>query len=153
MRSELFYTTFQYFKNVYEGLSREHYTMLMNFENALTLSDGGPYHIETSSLICKANKSPSFYTIGTSVMKALRSFFCSPICNASKMLWKHINLFHATRGPSIKYVCKIFRETNISNRLIRTRTSAYQRVENVSFLENCAYVLNGWPQVSLCIPL
>ena len=30
-----FYTIFQYLRNVYEGLSREHYAMPMNFENAL----------------------------------------------------------------------------------------------------------------------
>ena len=37
-----------------------------------------------------------------------------------------------SKGPSIKYVRKIFRKTNISNSLIRT----------VSFSENFAYVLN-----------
>ena len=36
-------------------------------------------------------------------------------------------------GPSIKYVRKIFRKTNISNPLIRT--------QNVSFSENFAYAL------------
>ena len=54
-----FYTIFQYFKNVYEGLSREHYIMLMNF-------------------------------------KYILNFICGLICNASKMLWKHMNPFHAT---------------------------------------------------------
>ena len=49
------------------------------------------------------------------------------------------------KGPSIKYVRKIFQKTNISNPLIRTRTREYQRVRNVSFSENFAYVLNGWP--------
>ena len=47
------------------------------------------------------------------------------------------------QGPSIKYVDKIFRKTNISNPLIRTRTCAYQGVANVSFSGNFAYVLNG----------
>ena len=49
------------------------------------------------------------------------------------------------KGSSIKYVRKIFRKTNISNPLIHTRTCAYQRVRNVSFSENFAYILNGWP--------
>ena len=48
------------------------------------------------------------------------------------------------RGSSIKYVPKIFRKTNISNPLIRTRTCAYQRFRNVSFSENSVYVLNEW---------
>ena len=30
--------------------------------------DGGPYHIETSPLICSANQWTDFYMIGTSVM-------------------------------------------------------------------------------------
>ena len=49
-------------------------------------------------------------------------------------------------GPSIKYVRKIFRKTNISNppSLICTRTCASQEVKNVSFSENFAYVPNGW---------
>ena len=33
--------------------------------------DRGPYHIETSALICSANHWTSFYMIGTSVMKKL----------------------------------------------------------------------------------
>ena len=32
---------------------------------------GNPYHVETSSLICKANQRNGFYMIGTSVMKEL----------------------------------------------------------------------------------
>ena len=40
---------------------------------------------------------------------------------------------------------KIFRETNISNPLIRTRTCVYQGVRNVSFSENFVYIPNGWP--------
>ena len=42
------------------------------------------------------------------------------------------------KGPSIKYVRKIFQKTNIS--------CAYQGVRNASFSENFAYVLNGWSQ-------
>ena len=41
-----------------------------------------------------------------------------------------------------------FPKTNISNLLIHTRTCAYQGVRNVSFSEDFAYVLNGWPQNS-----
>ena len=48
-------------------------------------------------------------------------------------------------GSTIKYVCKIFRKTNISNVLIPTRTCAYRGVRNLSFSKNFAYVLNGWP--------
>ena len=42
-----------------------------------------------------------------------------------------------SRGPSIKFVHKIFQKTNISNPPIRT-----QGVRNVSFSENFAYVLD-----------
>ena len=37
----------------------------------LTLHDGGPYHIETSPLICSTNQRSGSYMIGTSVMKEL----------------------------------------------------------------------------------
>ena len=56
-----------------------------------------------------------------------------------------ITLRNRSKGPSIKYVYKIFRRTNISNPLMRTRMRAYQGVRNVSFSANFAYVLNGWP--------
>ena len=36
-----------------------------------------------------------------------------------------------------------FRKTNISNPLIRRRTSAYQGVRNMTFSENLVYVLHG----------
>ena len=36
---------------------------------------------------------------------------------------------------------------NIANPLIRTLTCAYQGVRNVSFPENFAYVLDGWPRI------
>ena len=58
---------------------------------------------------------------------------------------EHINQCKCIKGPSIKYVRKIFRKNNISNPLIRTRTCAYQWVRNVIFSENFAHVLNGWP--------
>ena len=44
----------------------------------------------------------------------------------------------------IYYVRKIFQKTNISYPLIRICTCAYQRVRNVSFSENFAYVLHEW---------
>ena len=40
-------------------------------ETGLTFKDGGPYHVETSLLICSANQWSGFYMIGTSVMKEL----------------------------------------------------------------------------------
>ena len=52
-------------------------------------------------------------------------------------------LTNDSKGLSIKCARKIFRKTNISNPLIRTRTCAYQDVRNVSFSENFTYVLNG----------
>ena len=36
--------------------------------------DGGPYHVETSQLICRANQRPGFYMMGTSVTKELIKF-------------------------------------------------------------------------------
>ena len=33
--------------------------------------DGGPYHLETSPLICRANQWTGFYMPGTSIMKEL----------------------------------------------------------------------------------
>ena len=48
--------------------------------------------------------------------------------------------------PFSTYMRKIFRKTNISYPLIRTRTCAYQGLRNVSCSENFAHVLNGWTQ-------
>ena len=53
-------------------------------------------------------------------------------------------------GLSMKYVRKIFRKTNISNPLIRTRTCTYQKVRNISFSESFAYVLNGRSHSKIC---
>ena len=36
--------------------------------------DGGPYHMETSQLICVASQPAGFYMIGTSAMKNLSNF-------------------------------------------------------------------------------
>ena len=65
------------------------------------------------------------------------------IANICKVISFYNSSFDArTKGPSIKYVRKIFRKSNISNPLIRTHT--YQRVRNNSFSENYGYVLNRW---------
>ena len=60
----------------------------------------------------------------------------------------HLLKIHLGKEASVKYVRNISRKSNIPNPLIRTRTCAYQGVRNVSFSENLAYVLNGWPQRS-----
>ena len=39
-------------------------------------------------------------------------------------------------GTTINYVRKIFRKTNISTPMIRTRTCAHQGVRNIGFLED-----------------
>ena len=48
-----------------------------NFEDSrsckINFLDRGPYHIETSPLICKANQWTSFYMIVASVMKELNT--------------------------------------------------------------------------------
>ena len=44
----------------------------MKIKAILVSPSGGPYHIETSSSICKANQWTGFYMIGTSVMKKLK---------------------------------------------------------------------------------
>ena len=55
-------------------------------------------------------------------------------------------------GPSIKYVRKIFRKTNISNPLIRTLTCAYQGLEMLAFrkiLRTCS--MDGPCEKTVCI--
>ena len=54
------------------------------------------------------------------------------------------------RGHPLSTYAKFSETTNISKPLIRTRMCAYQGVRNVSFSENFAYVLNGWPLIDLC---
>ena len=66
--------------------------------------------------------------------------------NKTVYLWRNFR-----SGSSIKYIRKIFRKTSISKPLISTRTCAYQGVRNVSFLENFAYVLNGWCLHQICL--
>ena len=76
-----------------------------------------------------------------------KNYHNTALKNAKEPNVSTLNSFNTSiKGPSIKYIRKIFRKTNISNRLIRTRTCAYQGVRNVSFSENFAYVLNGWHQ-------
>ena len=41
----------------------------LRYSRLLLFHDGGPYHIEISPLICRANQWTSFYMIGTSIMK------------------------------------------------------------------------------------
>ena len=54
-------------------------------------------------------------------------------------------------GPSIKYVRKIYRKSNISYYLIRARAYAYQRVQNAIFLVNfCVRTLWMAPN-SVCV--
>ena len=47
------------------------------------------------------------------------------------------NILLSPQGSSIQYVRKIFRKSNISDPLIRTRTCAYQGVRNVNFGKFC----------------
>ena len=47
------------------------------------------------------------------------------------------------RNYSFSIYTQFSKKTNISYSVIRIRTFAYQRVRNVSFSENFAYVLNG----------
>ena len=45
--------------------------VMISFDLTLSWWSGGPYHIETSPLICWANLWTGFYMIGTTVMKEL----------------------------------------------------------------------------------
>ena len=53
----------------------------------LTLCDGGPHHIETSPLICFANRWSGFYMIGTSVIKNLKHLSGYELDNQSSLNW------------------------------------------------------------------
>ena len=50
---------------------KEKKTWSANFDMILLFHVGGPYHIETSPLICSANQWADFCMIETSVMKEL----------------------------------------------------------------------------------
>ena len=78
----------------------------------------------------------------------IMSYFDNVVNSAPTRIMELLGKVLKRKNPlrlSIKYVRNIFRKTNISNPLIRTRTCAYQEVRNVSFSENFAYVLNGRP--------
>ena len=49
--------------------------------------DGGPYRIETSTLICRANQWTGFYLIGSSVMK--ESTLSDKSKDFRKLSWVH----------------------------------------------------------------
>ena len=60
----------------------------------------------------------------------------SEICGVGRVMKR------AFKGSFIYYVRKLFRKSNISYPLIRTRMCAYQGVGNVTFSENFAYIPN-----------
>ena len=78
-------------------------------------------------------------------LKKVTSLFCTP--GISHCLDKIFlsNCLSLPKESSIKCILEIFRKTNISNPLLRTRTCAHQGIRNVSFSETFAYVLNEWP--------
>ena len=54
------------------------------FEGLNSFTDWGPYHIETSPLICTTNQWTGFYMIETSVMKELDNASAECITNKIK---------------------------------------------------------------------
>ena len=67
-----------------------------------------------------------------------------PSSKSSPVKYAHVKMAKLYgMGSSIQYARKIFRKTNISYPLIRTRTCPYQGVRNVSFSKYFACVLNG----------
>ena len=97
-----------------------------------------PFALKGEQLCFRDSKVTLFYRNIVLPPKTLVWHLCqSNVTDKSELLFSYM-------GPSIMYVRKIFRKTNISNPLIRTRTCAYKGVGNVSFSENFAYVLNGW---------
>ena len=61
--------------------------------------DGGPYHMETSSLICRANPCTGFYMTGTSAMKVLVTHnnlilehWYSTTEVLGKLAWRYFNI-------------------------------------------------------------
>ena len=76
--------------------------------------DGGPYHIETSTLICKTNQWTGFYMIGTSVVKELNCKknwvqILLAIGNTHEILWRPLTKKHL---PVQKKVWNMFRVDN-----------------------------------------
>ena len=88
-----------------------------------------------------------FFFLTTWSIRKASVFFFGYIMEA--MARNKLRTGHQYWGSFIYYVRKIFRNTNISYHLIRTRTCAYQGVRNVSFSENFANVTNEWSPGSL----
>ena len=79
-----------------------------------------------------------------------------PGCNTTKrsvfrFLWGHpiwgYFIRHCKRDHPFSSYAKVFRQTNISDPLIRTLTCVYQGVKIISFWEKFAYALNGWSKM------
>ena len=68
--------------------------------------DEGPYRIETSPLICKANRWTGFYMTRTSVMKELKTFCCPSGHKIMEIFW--MSLDHTmTSSVPIKVVLSV----------------------------------------------
>ena len=83
--------------------------------------------------------SPNYYSMKTNIMilaSIAEAYFPTFLAFSNNFFELEVNYFVMLEKwilMDIKYACKIFRETNISNPLIRTRTCAYQGVKNDSF--------------------
>ena len=77
--------------------------------------------------------------LANAIICITKTSFTVLACKVSRPCIKRLSIDY---GLTIKYVRKIFRKTNMSNPLIRTRTCAYQGVRTVGFSENFAYVVN-----------
>ena len=64
------------------------------------------------------------------------------LLNCFRKINSIMDVWQGPKGSLIYCVCKIFRKTNISYPLTRTRTCAYQVVKNVSFSENFVNIIN-----------
>ena len=95
------------------------------------------HHIETSQLICSANRLTGFYMIATLAFNEL-----SLISSMLLLEFLIANLQHW--GHAFSTYAKFPKRPNISYPLIRTYTCACQGARNVGFLENFAYALNEW---------
>ena len=78
--------------------------------NTLTLlfHDGGPYHIETSPLICSANQLTGLYVVGTSVMKELINTFAFAILSIYPLFFVRVVLISAYQLTSYLFDQKIY---------------------------------------------
>ena len=65
-----------------------------------SLHNGGPNHMETSSLICRANQWTGFYMIGTTFMKELEEIETS--LNVENFM-----VFYNQNVNTIKFLCKL----------------------------------------------